>query len=297
MIRPEGEHHHGLMLTSFTKRKENKWSYDRGETIYPIVERGEFTEIQAKRVNIKLKEPLKYTVYQHERNRYEDKDCYKSHIDEIDVDQNYNHHYRSLYSSTIAGALARLRNGFVTHRHNRAFEKLIKTVTYDKSLGRSEITKTLEMAAILHWQGMSKSCLITREVTMNMHRLDLVVLQWQCAIGLEIKSCRSDFTTDSKWEKYRKYVDRFGFVTLPGVIDPEEIPKGVGIYTLNLDYKSDNQSDYKPLKAVRHAKLQNSNFQTRASLYHRLLWNDLVKTPDEDYYLEQMLQLKQELKL
>lgn len=45
----------------------------------------------------------------------------------------------------------------------------------------------------------------------------------------EIKSCRQDFVSDKKWEKYLKYCTNFGFVTPEGVINPAELPKKVGL--------------------------------------------------------------------
>lgn len=45
----------------------------------------------------------------------------------------------------------------------------------------------------------------------------------------EVKSCRQDFTSDKKWQKYLPYCTHFAFVAPKGVIKPEEIPKGIGL--------------------------------------------------------------------
>lgn len=45
----------------------------------------------------------------------------------------------------------------------------------------------------------------------------------------EVKSCRADFTSDNKWQKYLKYCTNFGFVAPKGVIKPEELPDKVGL--------------------------------------------------------------------
>ena len=46
---------------------------------------------------------------------------------------------------------------------------------------------------------------------------------------LEIKSCRSDFTSDNKWQKYLPYCTHFAFVAPRGVIKTEELPKKIGL--------------------------------------------------------------------
>lgn len=45
----------------------------------------------------------------------------------------------------------------------------------------------------------------------------------------EVKSCRQDFTSDNKFEKYLKFCTNFGFVAPEGVIKKSELPKKVGL--------------------------------------------------------------------
>ena len=45
----------------------------------------------------------------------------------------------------------------------------------------------------------------------------------------EIKTSRSDFLGDDKWEKYLKYCDYFAFVCPEGVIKPDELPENIGL--------------------------------------------------------------------
>lgn len=52
--------------------------------------------------------------------------------------------------------------------------------------------------------------------------------------GYEIKSCRSDFVTDHKWQSYPPRVDAFSFVSFPDVIRKGELPKGVGLLELQV---------------------------------------------------------------
>ncbi len=46
---------------------------------------------------------------------------------------------------------------------------------------------------------------------------------------LEIKSCRSDFSSDKKWQKYLPYCTHFAFVAPRGVIKTDEIPSKIGL--------------------------------------------------------------------
>ena len=50
----------------------------------------------------------------------------------------------------------------------------------------------------------------------------------------EIKTNRSDFLGDKKWEKYLDYCTYFAFVVPEGLVDKSELPKNVGlIYIYN----------------------------------------------------------------
>jgi len=46
---------------------------------------------------------------------------------------------------------------------------------------------------------------------------------------MEVKSCRMDFLTDKKWQKYLQYATHFYFVAPTGAIYPDELPDGVGL--------------------------------------------------------------------
>lgn len=47
--------------------------------------------------------------------------------------------------------------------------------------------------------------------------------------GYEIKVSRSDFVRDNKWHGYREHVENMWFVCPHGLIQPEELPEGVGL--------------------------------------------------------------------
>lgn len=51
--------------------------------------------------------------------------------------------------------------------------------------------------------------------------------------GYEIKVSRSDFLQDDKYLGYRQYCNCFFLVAPKDVIEPEEIPDGIGLYTVS----------------------------------------------------------------
>ncbi|MHA7813283.1 MAG: MmcB family DNA repair protein [Phycisphaerales bacterium] len=65
-------------------------------------------------------------------------------------------------------------------------------------------------------------------------RLDAWVMRRSWAnmafIGYEVKVSRSDFLQDDKWRNYLEYCNQLSFVAPKGVIKPEELPTGVGLY-------------------------------------------------------------------
>lgn len=62
-------------------------------------------------------------------------------------------------------------------------------------------------------------------------RLDLLTLdlrEWTVR-GFEVKTSRSDFLSDRKWQNYLPYVNYFYFATPPGLIRPRELPNEIGL--------------------------------------------------------------------
>lgn len=71
----------------------------------------------------------------------------------------------------------------------------------------------------------------------NLLILDAVAIKksWTkpCITGYEIKVDRGDFTRDEKWVHYLKYCHKFYFACPVGLIDPEELPKEIGLIYYN----------------------------------------------------------------
>jgi hypothetical protein len=84
----------------------------------------------------------------------------------------------------------------------------------------------------------------------NMIKLDALAIKksWKTPLftGYEIKVSRQDFLNDRKWPGYLKYCHEFSFVCPTGLIQPEELPKEVGLVYFN----PDRETLYTKRKAV-----------------------------------------------
>lgn len=69
------------------------------------------------------------------------------------------------------------------------------------------------------------------ETGVHGRRFDMVRINpWKRMIWIfEFKSSRGDFTSDKKWQHYLRYCHIFTFVCPYGVIQKEELPKGIGL--------------------------------------------------------------------
>lgn len=69
--------------------------------------------------------------------------------------------------------------------------------------------------------------------TGDLRRIDAVAVKpsWtrQCITAYEVKVSRSDFTGDDKWPGYLDYCHRFSFACPAGLINPDELPREVGL--------------------------------------------------------------------
>jgi hypothetical protein len=62
---------------------------------------------------------------------------------------------------------------------------------------------------------------------------------WQspAIYGYEIKVSRNDFVRDDKWKQYMDYCNLFYFVAPQGIIEPGELPDGVGLVVTSINCK------------------------------------------------------------
>lgn len=108
-------------------------------------------------------------------------------------------------------------------------------------MSRRETTKRLTDAATRHY--VKKRYAVFPEFGVGHRgerRLDLLCMNFKCNfIGIETKSCRQDYTTDSKWRDYLPYTNKL-YILIPRElfessfferIQADTKPWGVGIMT------------------------------------------------------------------
>ncbi len=105
-------------------------------------------------------------------------------------------------------------------------------------LTRKEIASLLYKAAHKFFQVFKdfRSSITFKEVHLTESlRVDILNLSYSDKVVIiELKSCRQDFESDSKWKSYLDYCDRFFFMCPDGVIDPKELPDKVGLVYVNI---------------------------------------------------------------
>lgn len=110
---------------------------------------------------------------------------------------------------------------------------------------RTEITKALTKACVYHYATKNYSCHIEIAIgAWNSPRLDILAFNYKSEfIGIEIKSCVSDYNSDNKWEDYLTagLVNKFYFCITQKMFDNKKFyakmqedlkPHGVGILVL-----------------------------------------------------------------
>lgn len=107
--------------------------------------------------------------------------------------------------------------------------------------GRSGLTKLLTLACVV-WLERRGGAVYTEALIHDFDsslRLDVVHIgprRKPDTTGIEIKSGRADFLADHKMERYLGRVNTLWLATLPGVIKPGEVPAGMGLLELNLNW-------------------------------------------------------------
>lgn len=110
-------------------------------------------------------------------------------------------------------------------------------------MSRKEVTKTLTEAASHYF--INKMFSVFPEFGVGKRgerRLDLLCLHTSLSVvGVEVKSCKADYTTDKKWMEYLAYTNKLYLCLPPKLIESpfyaqilEDIkPHGIGVITLN----------------------------------------------------------------
>lgn len=115
--------------------------------------------------------------------------------------------------------------------------------SYPTLTARSLSATLLELLAAKHSQDLFvPECKDGSTWLRNSHsRLDAWVMlrswaKWK-TIGYEIKIDRNDFLRDEKWPNYLELCHELSFVCPQGLIDPAELPEGVGLLWASKNFK------------------------------------------------------------
>ncbi len=99
--------------------------------------------------------------------------------------------------------------------------------------------------------------------------------------GYEIKVSRADFLNDEKYLDYRRYCDVLYLVAPPGIIEPGEVPEGVGFYQV----ASTGSRLFKKLKAVRRDEPLPEEFY-RYILMSRARIDDYRPITEKEFFVD-----------
>ena len=141
---------------------------------------------------------------------------------------------------------------------------------------RTEIVKFLKLCIsntfsfnykIFFEVSVSKNPSLTPEAWAGKYHLDCVLLESYRGSSkhpflthcIEIKSCKADFKSDKKWQNYIGRTDFLSFLALPDVIDPKDLPKGIGL----LVPSSSGSYGYRVLDRVKGVKPQKVSVEAR----------------------------------
>jgi len=112
---------------------------------------------------------------------------------------------------------------------------------------------------------VSKIPALAPESWAEKYHLDCVLLESQRKSSatpfqthcIEIKSCKADFKSDTKWKNYIGRTDRLSFLALPNVIDPNDLPDGIGLIVPH------RESGFLYLETIKKSKLQKVSIEAR----------------------------------
>lgn len=111
-----------------------------------------------------------------------------------------------------------------------------------------------------------------------------------CITGYEVKVSRGDFMRDEKWPKYVAMCHRFYFVCPKGIVEPEDLPAGIGLLW------------YNPEKGTLYTRVA-ANYRVMEELPTDMLYYIILSKTDSDRhpffsdtreYLEAWLEDKEE---
>lgn len=132
-------------------------------------------------------------------------------------------------------------------------------MTQDWTETRPEPTATA-LKRLCHVHGIQNAAdaVYMDEFTLGDRRVDVLTIDLQKMMirGFEIKVSRADFVGDDKWTEYLRFVNYFFFVTVPGLVQPSELPPEVFLMEWTVEERDRwGKKEYRPaLKLVKRGK-------------------------------------------
>ncbi len=110
-----------------------------------------------------------------------------------------------------------------------------------EDLSRKDIVKILysTIFKFINISNGGRTTAIFKEVHLSPRlRADILSLSYNDRVTIvELKTCKEDFTRDSKWKKYMDYCDYMWFMCPTGVIAITDLPQNVGLIWVDLESK------------------------------------------------------------
>lgn len=102
---------------------------------------------------------------------------------------------------------------------------------------RKEIVQKLydKSRSFLYSKNHSSNIIVFKEVELSPHlRCDILCITYEeQVIIIELKTCKQDFKSDNKWQKYMDYCDYFYFFSPRDIVPIDEIDNKVGLLYLD----------------------------------------------------------------
>lgn len=167
-------------------------------------------------------------------------------------------------------------------------------------MNRIEIVRLLKLSIIEQYRwdhrmffevSISKKPSIIPVGWSEKYHLDCVLLEKQRGSSsnpfqthcIEIKSCKADFKSDTKWQNYVGRTDMLSFLALPGVIDPKDLPNGIGLIVPQISRYTAYLTHF---EFIKKSKLQEVSIEARYDIMYGLAIN--MRRYDRNYYTEEI---------
>jgi len=168
-------------------------------------------------------------------------------------------------------------------------------------------TDIIELLSYRHSKDVFVPECKTGETIYGCVRLDawVMIKSWSNMniIGYEVKVSRQDFLNDKKWTSYLPYVNSMYFVCPTGLIQPEELPHGIGLIwvsktgtKLYTKRKAITEKKEIPIEIFQYILTWRTTVQRESNTGDKSdsveYWKKWLTQCDEEYYLGQAVSKK-----